>query len=223
MIAHSGSIRRPRPRSLAIQVTQAGLQRQRSEPGPGPVAIAPSGGSAGGGEHHRRAGRVDGVHDLVVADRAARLDDRGRAGIERRAAARRRTGSRRRRRAPTRRVEDAGLFDRQAHRVDAAHLARPDPHRRTDPRTRTIAFERTCLQTFHANCELTPLGLGRARARRRPACRSAPRGRSRGPGRACRRRPGAAPARSGRGCAARGRRGSACCAWSSRISSASSS
>ena len=47
--------------------------------------------------------------------------------------------------------DDLGLLHGQAYRVDAAHLARPDAERGASSRATTIAFERTCLHTFHAN------------------------------------------------------------------------
>ena len=78
---------------------------------------------------------VGGVDHLVVAHRAAGLDHRGGAGLDRRPAGRRRTGRTRRRRPPSpwsaarraqllRRV--LGLARGDARRIDAAHLAGAD-------------------------------------------------------------------------------------------------
>ena len=70
------------------------------------------------------------------------------AGLDRQLRGRRRTG-RRRRRPSRRRCRSSGarLLDREADRVDAAHLARRRcrPSRRR--RASTIALERTCWQT----------------------------------------------------------------------------
>ena len=54
------------------------------------------------GEQHRQPGLVGGGDDFVVADRAAGLDHRRGAGLDRRQQARRRTGRRRRTRPPSR-------------------------------------------------------------------------------------------------------------------------
>ena len=91
--------------------------------------------------------------DLGVALRAARLDDRPHAGVDRQLRA---VGEREERvggqhRAVERQPGRGRLVDRDPHRVDAAHLPGADPDRRRGPRDSTIAFERTCLHTRIAN------------------------------------------------------------------------
>src|SRR5829696_3183088 len=83
------------------------------------------------GEDHRRAGGADGLDHLAVALRAAGLDQRRDARVERelRAVGEREERVRREHRA----VEIVGvvarLREREPDRVDAAHLARADPDR----------------------------------------------------------------------------------------------
>ena len=104
-------------------------------------------------EDHRDAGRVGGLDDLRVALGAARLDDRRSRPRRPRAAARRRTGRTRRDATaePSRSVPASRALS-IASRTESTRLICPAPMpivaRSLES---TIAFERTCLQTFQAN------------------------------------------------------------------------
>ena len=91
------------------------------------------------------------VDDLVVALRAAGLDERRDPGVERelRPVREREEGVRGEHRALERVAELARLLDRDPHRVHPAHLPRPDSEGLA-PRASTIAFDVTCLTTRHA-------------------------------------------------------------------------
>ena len=140
------------------------------------------------GEDHRRAGLLDRLDHLVVALRAARLDDRGDAGVERELRARPRTGRTRRTRA--RRRSGCG-------RARAPCRARSSPSRRGSAgrlrsrssggpwrarsRSRTRASPRARRRAGRPRSSRPARGSwGPPSARGRPA-------RRRCPGRACRR------------------------------------
>ena len=82
-------------------------------------------------KHHRRARGLDGGDHLVVALRAARLDERRHARVERelRAVGEREERVAREHRAGRLVAELLRLLDRDPHRVDAAHLAGADADR----------------------------------------------------------------------------------------------
>ena len=71
----------PGRRTLALELTYTRLNRQSPDARPRPTRSRERGSVAevaAAGEHHRRAGGVDRLDDLVIAHRAAGLDDRGR-------------------------------------------------------------------------------------------------------------------------------------------------
>src|SRR4051812_20440971 len=78
-----------------------------------------------GREHHRDARAVAGLDHVLVALRAARLDDRPHAGLDRQLGAVRKREERVRREGRADEVAPRFL-DREPHRVDPAHLARAD-------------------------------------------------------------------------------------------------
>ena len=100
------------------------------------------------------------VDDLGVALRAARLDDRAHAGVDRELRARRRTGRRRRRPSRRRRADaprGARLVDRDPDRVDAAHLAGADADRAPAPwRARSRSSARACRRASRTAARPTP-------------------------------------------------------------------
>ena len=103
-------------------------------------------------EHHADPGRVGRLDDLEVALGAARLDDRGHAGLDRQL---RPVGEREERVGGERRalqVEPASRAFSIASRTESTRLICPAPIP-TDASSRasTIALERTCLQTFQPN------------------------------------------------------------------------
>ena len=104
-------------------------------------------------EDHRDAGGVGGLDDLVVALRAARLDDRRDARVDRELRA---VGEREEGVGGQRGAEQRGARARGPSRSRAGRSPRGSSgRRRCRPRrgrwTSTIALERTCLQTFQAN------------------------------------------------------------------------
>ena len=109
--------------------------------------------------------RLDGRDDLVVALRAAGLDERAHAGLERELRPVRRTGRRRRRRATRRRPARCALPS--AIRTASTRLIWPgaDADRRRGRCAITIAFERTCFATRQANVR-SPHSRSRRRPRR---------------------------------------------------------
>src|SRR6185437_4891713 len=96
-------------------------------------SVTPQGGGlvaevAASGEHHRRASRPNGLGDLVVALRAAGLDDPRHSGVE---CGLRAVGKGKERIGGEHGSLDvvtvlAGLVERDSHRVDAARLAPAD-------------------------------------------------------------------------------------------------
>ncbi len=119
--------------------------------------------------HHRDARGVDGGDDLLVAHRAAGLDDRRGRRRRSRAGGRRRRGRRRRRRAPRPPVDRgppparppwAAWAFSTAMRTASTRLIWPAPMPIVaPPAASTIALERTWRQTRHANSMSSPLRL----------------------------------------------------------------
>ena len=144
---------------------------------------------------------VGGGEDLAVADRAAGLDDRAHARLDRERRDRRRRGRRRRRRAPSRPAIDARLLAGQANRVDAAHLPGADADAwrgRARPRSRWSA--RACRPSRRtAGPPIRPRSAPSASSDRHLLARGRPRRHA--PARAGRRRPGAPRAQSRAGAA----------------------
>src|SRR5438105_5154649 len=104
----------------------------RGEPGPEPARLEGSVAEvATACEDHRRARRLDRCDDLLVALRAAGLDDRRDAGLERELRPVRereeRVGRKRRARYVVSRLPR--FLERDPHRVDTALLTRADPDR----------------------------------------------------------------------------------------------
>ena len=118
---------------------------------------------APGREDHRHAGRVAGLDHLVVALRAAGLDDRPHARLDREPAARPANGKNASDAiaAPSSDSPAARALS-IAIRTESTRLICPAPIPTVpSPRASTIAFERTCLQTRIAEQQLAPLLLAR--------------------------------------------------------------
>ena len=104
------------------------------------------------GEDHGRAGLLDRVDHVLVASRAARLDDRGGAGVERDA---RPVGEREERVGGERGARERRARTTPPSRPRSSRRRRGSSARRrcrSSARsfTRTIAFDETCLHTRHA-------------------------------------------------------------------------
>ena len=125
------------------------------------------------GEDHRRAGIPHRGDHLVVALRAARLDDRRHPGVERELRARRRRGRTRRRRARRRRASwPCSRAFSTAIRTASTRLIWPAPMPIVcSSRASTIAFDVTCLTDAPREEQVAPVRLGRARRRRPPSRR----------------------------------------------------
>ena len=134
------------------------------------------------GEDHRRAGLADGGEDLVVALRAARLDDRARCPPRARSRGRRRTGRTRRRRA---RRPRASARARGPSRPRSAPRRRgssgPRRCRGSGRRARSRSRSSVCLTTVQAKRRSSQSPRSTPRRRRRPSRRAG----RRSPSRSC--------------------------------------
>ena len=141
---------------------------------------------AAAGEDHRDAGRVGRRDDLVVAHRAAGLDDRGDARLDRRARGRRRTGRTRRRPARRPAASSTRAFS-IARRTESTRLIWPAPM----PTVAQVAREHDRVGA-HVACRRARRTAGRAtppRSARRSVTTSISSRSSRSMSRSCTSRP----------------------------------
>ena len=163
-VASSPSITSSYRQSVHAPIAAAAAQPRGGAVAPSVPEVAPA------GEDHRDARAVGRLDHLVVAHRAARLDDRGRRPRRSPAAGPSGNGKN----ASEAIAAPASEPPRRPSRSRAAPSRRGSSARRRCPTVArslasTIAFERTCLQTRQREQHLAPLLLGRPALGRRPA------------------------------------------------------